>query len=222
MDPFYGSAMLHGITHRFTEGDGSGGGDGGAGGAGGGDDQIDAEAAKAALAIVDKMKAAGVEDPEGALDLISKLREFEKGTKLPKAVEKKIADLESQVKDADGASKSEAQKLADELESLKKQLEQTASTGQTRVAKAAIKAAAAAAGAGRPDVVSRLIDPEDVDFDDDGEPTNVDKLVAQIKKSTPELFSVRKPGSGDGGPRGAAAGDKKPSMDDAFRAAAGR
>lgn len=192
----------------------------GAGEGGGKGDEIDPVAAKAAMDVVAKMKEAGVEDPSTVLDLVGKLRDFEKGTKLPKAIEKELNDLRAKVKDAEGVSKSESEKMAEQLKELQAKLDETSSKGSARVAKAAIKASAASAGATYPDDIPKLIEPADVEFDDDGEPTNVDKLVAGLKKTRPALFAERKAGSGDGGPRGGPPAGKG-GMEDLLRAAAG-
>jgi len=197
------------------EGSGDQGGKDGAG-----KDDLDPVAAKAALEIVGKMKDAGVEDPSTVLDLVGKLRAFEKGDKLPSKIEKELKELRTKVADADGASRSEAEKLAQQLVDLQAKMDESSSRGQARIAKAAIKAAAASAGATYPDDIPKLIEPGDVEFDDDGEPTNVDRLVEALKKSRPALFGTRTPGSGDGGPRGGAASGAD-GMEGLLRAAAG-
>jgi len=182
---------------------------------------IDQEAAKAALDVVSKMREAGVEDPSSVLDLVGKLRAFEKGDKLPKQIEKELNELRAKVKDADAVGKSEAEKMAAELKDLQGKLDEASTQGRARVGKAALKAAAAAAGAVYPDDIPRLIDAGDVEFDEDGEPRNADRLVELLKKSRPALFGERKPGSGDGGPRGGPP-NGKPGMEVLLRSAAGR
>jgi len=197
--------------------DGGGGtGDGGGSGEGGGSgDQIDPEAAKAAIAVVEKMKAAGVEDPSTVLDLVGKLRDFEKGAKLPKTVERELKELRDKLAKADSEKLSETERLAKEIERL------TASDqkAQTRVGRAALKAAAAAAHAVYPEDIAKLIDVEDLEFDDDGEPTNAQALVDALKKSRPALFGS-KAGSHDGGARGTGT-PKTADMNELLRAAAG-
>ncbi len=100
-------------------------------------------------------------------------------------------------------------------------LEEQLANGNTRVAKQALRAAAAAAGAIYPEDIPRLVSGE-VEFDDDGEPTNADDLVEALKKSKPALFGTARPGSADGGARGGGDGGKVPTMDERLRQAAGR
>lgn len=109
---------------------------------------------------------------------------------------KKIAELEQKLTDGDAAARA-------------------------RVAKAALKAAAAAGGAVYPGDVPALVDLTKVKFDRDGEPSNADELVAALKESRPALFSERKPGSGDGGPRGQQTPAPQ-SMDERIRALSGK
>lgn len=52
----------------------------------------------------------------------------------------------------------------------------------------------------------------DLEFDDDGEPTNVDALIAQAKKDEPDLFRAAA-GSADGGARDSTAREVQPGVD---------
>lgn len=79
--------------------------------------------------------------------------------------------------------------------------------------------AAAKAKAVDPGLVARLIPRSAINYDKDGKPTNLDALVAEIKKDHALLFASAR-GSADGGPRGesAASGD----MNDLIRRGARR
>lgn len=68
-----------------------------------------------------------------------------------------------------------------------------------RVNSAALEAATKA-GAIDPAVISRLIDADDIEFDDDLRPVNMAELVAEAKKAHPRLFQAAQ-GEGNGGSR---------------------
>lgn len=184
-----------------------------------GTDTIDPVAAKAALELVDKMKTAGIDNPDGVLDLVKNLREFEKGAKLPKGVQKQIDDLTAKAKAAEDAKLTDTEKLTKELAELRSSLETNDSKSRQRVGKAALKAAAAAAGAIDAGDAA-LIDPGIVEFDDEGNATNAEALVAELKKSKPHLFGTPRPGSFDGGARGTK-GEGTADMESLLRSAAG-
>lgn len=182
-------------------------------------DQIDVEAAKAALKTVADMKEAGLDDPAGALDTIRKLRDFEQGKKLPKQVQKELDDLKAKVAEADKGKLSAEEQTAKELAELKEQLASAEVKGRTRAAKAALTAEGAKANALYPDDIARLVEPDQLEFDDDGNLTNAKALVAALKKDRPGLFNARA-GSFDGGARKTAPGPT--DMNDRIRRAAGR
>lgn len=135
-----------------------------------------------------------------------------------KELEDTVAKTEAEKKAEADAKLSESEKTAQRIAELEKKLADTETGGRSRVAKAALKASAAALGAVYPDDIPSLIDMDKVKFDRDGEPTNADELVTELKKSRPNHFTERKPGSGDGGPRGEAPGGKR-DMNDLMRAA---
>lgn len=113
------------------------------------------------------------------------------------AERKSVGDLKRQVRDltkkldeADGKGKSEMDKLSDRLESIIGRLKE-------RGGRDAVRDAATKAGSPKPDLVYRLVR-ADLAFDDDGEPTNVDDLIRELKGEDPDLF--KKPaGSADAG-----------------------
>lgn len=144
-------------------------------------------------------------DKDRALATIKAQRESENALKSElQATKTRLKEIEDKAKTAEESKLSEAEQTQKKIAELESKLEQTSTQGRARVAKAAIKAAAAKAGATYPDHIPKLIDADSVEYDDDGEPTNVDKLVEGLKKSSPGLFEERRPGSGDGGPRGSA------------------
>lgn len=150
------------------------------------------------------------------------------------ALQKKISDLERDNKkyrdtqrkaDADRQAADEAklsadEKVAKQIADLEAKLSDQQSRGQTRAMKATFLAEGAKSGALYPEDVYRLVNLDEVDFDDDGNPTNATALVDALKKARPQLFG--RPGSGgfDGGARRDAT--KPRDMNDVLRSAAHR
>lgn len=97
---------------------------------------------------------------------------------------------------------SEAERTKAEIADLQRKLTDGDAAARARIARAGLKAAAAAAGAIYPGDIPALVDTDAVKFDREGEPSNTDALVAALKESRPALFKEpRKPGSFDGGAR---------------------
>lgn len=222
MAPDYGSAMLLGFTRSGrpvwqiagAEGDGDqgGGNDGDKG------DQLDVEAAKAAMKTVADLKEAGVENPQGLLDTVKNLRQFEKGSKVPKAVQKQIEDLQGQLKAASDAKLSDAEKLTQRIAELETKLTEQTKVAQTKGTRAAFLEVATKAKATYPEDVVKLVDQSAIEYDDDGNVTNAEALVEALKKERPALFG--KPGTFDNGARQTAGGPV--DMNQLLRQGAGR
>jgi hypothetical protein len=79
--------------------------------------------------------------------------------------------------------------------------------------------AAATAGAMYPDLVVQAISPAVVEWSKDGKPTNLAKVVADVRQAYPALFRVA-PGQSDGGAGQGA--PTQPTMNDLIRRQAGR
>jgi hypothetical protein len=173
----------------------------------------------AALELAAKFKEAGVDDPAGALDTIKKLREFEKGTKLPREIEKELKDLRTKVAQTDAANKTDLEKLQEQIaESEQKRLEAEQEAQDSRV-RAVVFEEARKAGAIAPETVYRLLDRAEMEFDAVGDPANVPALVDALKKAHPHEFSSRG-GGFDGGVRRTPPAQK--TMNDLIREKAGR
>lgn len=153
-------------------------------------------------------------DRDRAMKTIEAQRESEK------ALKKELGEARAALKKLEKDRESDEEKTRTAEERIAA-MEAKLASGDTRVAKQALRAAAAAAGAIYPEDIPRLVSGE-VEFDDDGEPTNADDLVEALKKSKPALFGTARPGSADGGARGGGDGGKVPTMDERLRAAAGR
>jgi hypothetical protein len=120
------------------------------------------------------------------------------------------------------SQKTETQKLTDKIRELEARDAQRETERQKdRVATATVREAARLGFRDPDDAlahVERRID--SVEFGDDGQPTNVGKLLSGLLKDKPYLASVN--GSADGGQRGESSEGKQPTMSDLLRAAAGR
>lgn len=107
------------------------------------------------------------------------------------------------------ADLTEAQRRADAAETRLK----------TLAGRAAVTDAASKVHAISPKAVFALVK-DDLTYDDDGEPTNVAAVIAEARKSDPELFRASG-GSGDGGTRGKSVTDAN-DINAAIRRVAGR
>lgn len=100
---------------------------------------------------------------------------------------------------ADNAKLSEEEKRIARITELEAKLSETESRAKDRALYAAIVDAAARLGARKPQMIQRLLDPAAIEFDDAGEPKNVDALVAAFLKTNPEFASSAGHPVGDAG-----------------------
>lgn len=130
-----------------------------------------------------------------------------------RALRKEAAGYRKKVEDYEAANQTEA----DKREAALKAAEDRAATLETRLrdlsARSAVTDAATKANAISTRAVYHLIK-SDLEFGDDGEPTNVDALLKQAIKDEPTLFRAAN-GSGDGG-KGGVTGSTG-SINDVFR-----
>lgn len=125
--------------------------------------------------------------------------------------------------DAD-VKRAEAEKSG-QFEGLLRQTEKERDTVQERLkvalARSTVIDAAVAAGADSPEAAWRLVK-DDLQFNADGEPTNVAELLLEAKQKYPGAFSAKKADgrAGDGGHRGTPQGDA--DMDTLIRRVIGR
>lgn len=125
-------------------------------------------------------------DRDRAIATIRKLRETEKATKEQL---KELDTLRAKVKAAEDAQLSDQEKLTRERDEATKRAEAAAAELKSERTRSAIERAAAKVG---------FVDPEDaflrvgsqVEFDDDGKPTNVEALVTQLAKDKPYLVGA--------------------------------
>lgn len=135
-------------------------------------------------------------------------------------VRKEAAEARTKLKALEDEKLSESEKLQNrvkELEEKEKQWERerTESRLRSQVAEAGRKA-----GAIDPDVLYRLVDPDDIVLDDSGKPKNLDALIKHLRDTRPYLFG--KPGSADGGAGRRTGATGAETMNDRIRRLAGR
>ncbi len=131
---------------------------------------------------------------------------------------KRVKDAESRAQAAEDKDKSELQRTVERAEKAERDAEEHRRELTAVRTERRIRDAAEAAGGRNLRAIYRLVK-DDAETDDDGGIANLDALIAQAKKDTPEFFrpSVGKADGGANGPT--APGD---TMNDRIRQAAGR
>ncbi len=108
-----------------------------------------------------------------------------------KAAEAKVAELEAVKPD---------EALVRERDDLKAEVERLTNELHAERLRVHLDRAAAESGAIEPSVVGKLVDTAKVEWGEDGQPTNLDALIADLKTSYPKLF-VSAQGTGNVGTR---------------------
>jgi len=103
--------------------------------------------------------------------------------------EKELKQLRQRLAELENANKSEAERVVAERDSLKTEVEQLRAQVRAWRGREAVRAAARRMGADdkRLDLIVRAVK-ADLQFDDDGEPVNVDDLLNELKDTDPSLF----------------------------------
>ncbi len=137
------------------------------------------------------------------------------------SLRKRLKEFEDAEKARADADKTESERTAEKLATLERERD------AERAARQAMSLQIATAGVARklnfrdPEIAHRLVDGDQVEFDDGGTPTNIEKLLSDVAKRHPSLVS----GQADfgGGPnRGSSPAPGGDSMNDWIRAKAGR
>ena len=121
--------------------------------------------------------------------------------------ERDLKALRTRLDELENAGKSEDEKRTAALRAAEDRATAAELRYQAAIGRAAVTEAATKAGAISTKAVYALIR-EDIDFDDDGEPTNIEDLITAARKDEPQLFRAAA-GSGDGGK-----GGRAPATDD--------
>lgn len=123
-------------------------------------------------------------DKDRAMATITKLRDAEKAGK---AAAKERDELASRLQAIEDAQKSEAQKAAERLAALEAKEQAWAAERQTYNLKLAIYAKQAELGIVDPDLALLALDRSTVEFDKQGEPTNVTEALNALLEQRPIL-----------------------------------
>jgi hypothetical protein len=129
-----------------------------------------------------------IKDPKALLATLDAIR------KEKREAEKELKVLRSKVKDHEDAQLTEAQRLQQQLEEITADRDRLMLEARTALATTALTAAATKAQAIRSDAVVKLADA--AALAEDG--SNADELIADIRKTYPELFKAS-PGPADAG-----------------------
>lgn len=112
-----------------------------------------------------------------------------------------VADLQGKVKEHEDAKLSETEKLSNRVSELEAERSAWERERQELRVGMLIEQAAVKAGAVHPEAIPRLVELADVQYDKDGTPKNIDKLIEQTRTQYPSLFGTQR-GTFDGGVRG--------------------
>lgn len=137
-----------------------------------------------------------------------------------KAADKTAKDLARELETIRNSGKSEAEKLAARLEALEKDNATKSAAIRERDAKDATRDAAKKAGAPDGDLIYRVIR-ADIEYADDGTPSNLKTLIDDLKQLSPNLFKAESKRI-DGGAGNGSKPKVSESMNSFIRAAAGR
>lgn len=117
---------------------------------------------------------------------------------------RRLRELEEKLQADEDAKLSELERAVRDRDTWKIKYEGLVSSLKRERLTARAMEVAGKLGAIEPAAVAKLVSLDDVDFDDELTPRNVDELIAALKKEHPRLFSAS-PGHGNGGNR-----DEKP------------
>ena len=151
--------------------------------------------------------AGGAKDADDAAGLKTALQ---KERDRAKTAERELKKLQTRLDELDGKDKSDVERLTKERDTLADTLKERETRLREQAGRTAVYEAAREANATSSRAVYALIR-DDIEFDDDGEPTNIDALIVKAKKDEPVLFRAAA-GSGDGGKGGNNKPDVEPGM----------
>ncbi len=126
----------------------------------------------------------------------------------------KAKRAEDALKKREEADMTETEKMQRRLAELEEAEKGWATEKQTILLSQAVTSEAAKAGALYPDLLIKSLDRSAVEFDENGKPTNLDKVIGALRKDYPALFRSTN-GSADGGAGGSVT--TAPSMNDLIR-----
>jgi hypothetical protein len=132
----------------------------------------------------------------------------------------KAAKLEGDQRAAAQAGMSEAEKAAERTKELERQNAELTASLREQALQSAAYAVAMKLNYRSPELAYRLLDRADLEFEDDGRPKNVEKLLQELAKR--ETYLVKAAGQDYGGGNRGAQPDGQPGMNELLRAALGK
>lgn len=120
-------------------------------------------------------------EPERARALIAKLREQER------TQQKELSELRNRVKAADDAKLSEQERLTQRLAELERQQADATRSHQERILRYEAQLAANKLHIVDPDAAVKLMDWSTLEYDDAGQPTNIETVLKDLLKTRPYL-----------------------------------
>lgn len=151
--------------------------------------QADAESQSQADTSTDRDSQAESHTETISLDEAKKLRSEAAGLR------KRLKDAESKVRAAEDVGKSESEKREQALKSAEERATAAESRYQAAIGRAAVYEAVGSLAS--PRAIYALIR-DDIEFDEDDNPTNITDLIDREKKADPSMFRAAA-GSADGG-----------------------
>ena len=116
------------------------------------------------------------------------------------AAEDRAKELEKRIREFEDRDKSESERTSEKISALERDLADANERAATSELRIDGLEAARDAGAKYPDAVWKLVDVAKVNRDRNGNPTNLEELVSEIRDSYPDLFRARAGrGSANGG-----------------------
>lgn len=128
-----------------------------------------------------------------------------------KQAQKDLKALQDRLDAIENDGKPESEKLTRERDAANQRAEAAEKRLRDANARVAVTEAAQKVNAISVRAVLKLIE-DDLEYDDEGEPTNVDALIAQARKDEPSLFK-HAGGSADGGKTGGSKPEAQPGLD---------
>lgn len=174
--------------------------------------------ADATQADADGQSQADLSSDESQADQSISLAEAKKLRAEANSLRQRLRLAEQKASSLENAGKSEDEQRAAKLQAAEERASALEQQLRAVNARQVVQTAAGKANALDPAAIARMA-LDDLDFDDDGEPTNVREVLAQLRQDHPRLFQAA-PGDAEGGRRGDAGANQ--DMNALIRRAMGR
>lgn len=189
-------------------------------------EQAEADRIAAEEAAEEERRKAEEALPEGVRNTLKAQREAEKAAKAEAARAKREAeekakeadDLRAKLKEREDAEKSELERAQEQAAEAVRKAEEAEARVRAAALRASVVAEASKLNLHDAAVAQRLLDPESIEYDADGEPTNIGELLKALVKDHPYL--VKGKATADVGET--PGGNKKSLGDEEIRKQAGR